>query len=120
MPYRADRLNNQIQRELAEIIAFKVKDPRITGMPTVTRVEVNRDYTLAMVYLSVNGSEQEQRQTVEALNSGKGFIKSLLGKAVRIRTQPDLRFVLDRSLENVQRVEEILYRLKNDDAPTES
>ena len=96
VPNRGFRVADQIQRDLAELIAREVKDPRV-GMVTLQGVELTPDYAHAKVYFTVLvGSPQE---TEEALNHAAGHLRNLLFKRLHIHTVPTLHFVYDRTLE---------------------
>jgi len=97
---RTQRVADQIQRELASLIQREVKDPRV-GMATVSAVEVSRDLSHAKVFVTIfNGSEDEQEivESVKALNSASGFLRSQLGQRMKLRIVPTLRFHYDDSL----------------------
>jgi ribosome-binding factor A len=97
---RTQRVADQIQRELASLIQREVKDPRV-GMATVSAVEVSRDLSHAKVFVTIfNGSEDKQaiEESVKALNSAAGFLRSHLGKRMKLRIVPTLRFHFDDSL----------------------
>ena len=97
---RTQRVADQIQRELASLIQREVKDPRV-GMATVSAVEVSLDLSHAKVFVTIfNGSEDEQEiaESVKALNSASGFLRSQLGQRMKLRIVPTLRFHYDDSL----------------------
>ena len=101
---RTDRVSQQIQKEVAMIIQREIKDPRV-GMATVSTVEVSRDLSFARVFVTVYNTEQQQAsKAVEILNEASGFIRSLLGKRIRARIMPQLRFMLDNSLVDGMRI----------------
>jgi ribosome-binding factor A len=96
---RATRVAEQIHHELAELIAREVKDPRV-GMVTLTSVEITPDYAYATVHFTVLPSdEQTLASTLAGLRHSAGFLRSQLGRRVRIHTTPELRFVHDVSVE---------------------
>ena len=95
-PNRAFKVADQIQRDLAELIARELKDPRV-GMVTLQAVEVTPDYAHAKVFFSqLTGDPQ---QTLEGLNQAAGFLRSGLFKRLHIHTVPTLHFVFDRTTE---------------------
>jgi ribosome-binding factor A len=97
---RAPRVAEQVHHELAELIRAEVKDPRV-GLVTVTGVELTPDYAYATVYYSVlPDDEQTLAETQAGLKRAAGFLRSQLGRRVRIHTTPELRFVHDRSIEH--------------------
>ena len=100
---RTRRVGEQIQRELAALIRDELKDPRL-GMVSVTVVEVTRDLAYAKVYVSVLGTEEQSIESVKVLNHAAGFLRHKLGKIMHTRTVPEMRFHLDRSLEEGARL----------------
>nr|WP_036988234.1 30S ribosome-binding factor RbfA [Pseudomonas sp. S9] len=98
---RAQRIGDQMQRELAQLILREVKDPRVSGLVTVTAVEVSRDASHAKVFVTVMGAEidaESIRQSVKVLNDASGFLRMQLGKAMKLRSVPNLRFHYDESV----------------------
>lgn len=96
---RAPRVTEQVHHELAELIRAEVKDPRV-GLVTVTGVELTPDYAYATVYFSVLPDDEQTLESTQAgLKRAAGFLRSQLGRRVRIHTTPELRFVHDRSIE---------------------
>jgi len=95
-PNRAQRVADQIQRDLAELIAHEVRDPRV-GMVTISGMELTPDYAHAKVYFTVIGSEPAE--TAAGLNAAAGHLHNLLFRRLRIHTVPRLAFVHDASLE---------------------
>jgi ribosome-binding factor A len=96
---RAPRVAEQIHKELAELIAREVKDPRV-GMVTLTSVDITADYAYATVHFTVLPSdEQTIASSLAGLRRSAGFLRSQIGRRVRIHTTPELRFVHDRSVE---------------------
>lgn len=98
MQKRHERLEQDVKSALSEIIIFKVKDPLVTGLISVTDVKITPDQKYAKVYVSIFG-KQNKKKIIDALKSASGFIKSELGKTVRMRNLPDLHFILDDSIE---------------------
>jgi len=95
-PNRAYRVSDQIQRDLAELIARELKDPRV-GMPTINAVEITPDYAHAKVHFSLLIGNPEE--ATEALNHSAGFLRNALFKRLHIHTVPTLHFIFDRSTE---------------------
>lgn len=88
---------DQIQRDLAEILAYELKDPRV-GMITVTEVQITLDYAHAKVFFTMlNDNKDAIRNTVEGLSAAAGYIRGQLGKRLHIHTLPQLHFVHDTS-----------------------
>jgi ribosome-binding factor A len=106
-PNRAYQIADQIQRDLAELIAPELKDPRV-GMVTLQSVEVSPDYAHAKVFFSVLVGDAEQ--TLEALNQAAGFLRTSLFKRLHIHTVPTLHFVLDRTPERAADLNALIAR----------
>ena len=95
-PHRGFRVADQIQRDLTELIARELKDPRV-GLVTLNAVEVTPDYAHAKVYFSLlTGDPQE---AADGLNAAAGFLRNGLFKRLQIHTVPTLHFVFDRTIE---------------------
>ncbi|MCT8561008.1 30S ribosome-binding factor RbfA [Glaesserella parasuis] len=96
---RADRVAQELQKEIAIILQREVKDPRI-GMVTVSDVEISRDLSYAKVFVTFlfDSDESAVERGLEGLNKASGYIRTLVGKAMRLRIVPELRFVYDQSL----------------------
>jgi len=107
---RVGRVGEQIKKELSQIIQTELKDPRI-GFITVTGVEVTNDLSQAKVFLSVLGSEEQKEETLKAIARGTGFIRSELGKRMRLRHTPELVFKFDASIEYGSRIEALLEQI---------
>jgi ribosome-binding factor A len=95
---RRERIDHELQRELARLISAELKDPRL-GFVTVTRVEITDDMQHAKVFVSIIGDRHVARQSMDALESASGFLRGELGHAVRLRFTPALTFIEDRSTE---------------------
>lgn len=93
------RINGEVQRELSNIIRGEIKDPRINPLTSVVAVEVAPDLKTCKAYISVLGDEESQAKTLVGLKSAEGFIRSKLAKTVNLRNTPEIRFVLDQSIE---------------------
>ena len=109
-PRRRERLGALIEEILSELIR-SMKDPRVAGLVSVARVEVTQDASLARVYISIMGSDDEQRDTMKALERASGFLRSKLGEELTIRHVPELQFMLDTSIEEGDRVIQLINRL---------
>jgi len=112
---RLRRIDDQIQRVVSEAILTQVQDPRI-GFVTVTRVQVSKEFDTAKVFVSVMGSDTEREQTFQGLRSAAPFLQSRIGKAMRLRRVPLLRFLPDDSLERGLRVDAALREIAGDEA----
>jgi ribosome-binding factor A len=95
--WRQDQLGVVIGQELIDLIRTRMKDPRV-GFASVTDVELTADLRHAKVFVSVMGSEEEQKQSLESLNRATGFLRHELAQRLTIRHTPELSFKLDQSI----------------------
>ena len=93
------RINNEVRKELSNIISNEVKDPRISGLTSVTDVYVAPDLKTCKAYISVLGDAYEQEQTIKGLQSAEGYIRRELARTLNLRNTPEIKFVLDQSIE---------------------
>jgi ribosome-binding factor A len=110
---RTNRVGEQIKKELSQIIQREIKDPRI-GFVTVTGVEVSGDLSQAKVFISVLGGEDQRADTLKALEKAKGFMRTEIGRRVRLRHTPDLLFKFDESVEYGSRIESLLSQINEE------
>lgn len=107
MSMRANRVAEQMKKELGEIIVRKLKDPNI-GFVTVTDVEVTGDLQQATIYITVLGGDGKRNQTLKALEKAKGFIRTEIGQRIRLRITPELLFKFDESAAYGNRIDDLL------------
>ena len=93
------RVNEEVMRELSNIRRGEIKDPRINPLTSVGAVEVAPDLKTAKAYISVLGDEKSQKDTLAGLVSAEGFIRSRLAKTINLRNTPQIKFILDQSIE---------------------
>ncbi|MCM3160545.1 MULTISPECIES: 30S ribosome-binding factor RbfA [Bacillaceae] len=110
MSLRANRVGEQMKKELGDIIGRKIKDPRI-GFVTVTDVSVSGDLQIAKVFISVLGDEEQRQNTLKGLAKAKGFIRSEIGQRIRLRKTPEIQFEFDESIDYGNRIETLLHEL---------
>ncbi len=108
---RALRVSQSIKRELSEIIKRDLEDPRIAGIVSITEVECPPDCRAAKVFVSVFGDEDEQSNTMQALNEHLGFIRGEICRRLQLRFAPEIQFKLDRSLERGARVSDLINKI---------
>ena len=105
---RTSRVSQQVQKELARILQQEVKDPRI-GMVTISGVDITRDLAYAKVFVTfLTIGEQTNEESLEGLNAASGYIRRLLGKAMRLRIVPEVRFCFDETLTEGLRISELV------------
>lgn len=93
------RINMEVQRELSEIIRLEIKDPRIHPMTTVVSAQVTPDLKYCKAYISILGDEEVGKATIEGLKSAEGYIRRELARRVNLRNTPEIKFILDQSIE---------------------
>ena len=93
------RVNGEVLKELSNIIRGEIKDPRIAPLTSVVAVEVAPDLKTCKAYVSVLGDEKSGKDTLEGLKSAEGYIRSRLAKSLNLRNTPQIRFILDQSIE---------------------
>lgn len=104
---RANRVAEQIKKELGDILFNKIKDPRV-GFVTVTDVEVTGDLQQAKVFISVLGDEDKKEETLLGLAKANGFIRSEIGQRIRLRKTPEISFAFDNAYEYGAHIESLL------------
>ncbi len=110
---RLDRVNQLIREEISHLLQRELKDPRL-GFVTVTEVDVAKDLRTAKVYVSVLGTEQQWRDSLQALGSARGFIRNWLAPRIRLRAVPALTFHPDRSMAHAAHIQALLERLREE------
>lgn len=111
MRIRPERVAETIKREMAEILSRRMRDPRLGGMISVTDVEVTPDLSMARIFVSILAEGAERDQALAALARSEGFVRHELAPRLGLREMPTVRFVLDTSIEQGARVEELLRRI---------
>lgn len=93
------RINGEVQKELSVIIRNEIKDPRIHPMTSVMAVEVAPDLKTCKAFISVLGDKEAKEATIKGLTSAEGYIRRQLAKNLNLRNTPEIRFILDESIE---------------------
>ena len=106
-PYRTNRLNQSILEVLSDLLQTAVKDPRV-GFVTLNRVDLNRDHSVAEIYWSVLGEEDDRKTSFSGLKKARGFMQSKLGRTLGLRHAPELRFVYDDTVEKSVALDRVL------------
>ena len=112
---RIRRVAGQLKKDLSQIIGSEIKDPRVAGLTSVTEVQVTRDLHYASVYVSIFGTTEDKEKTLQALNGAAGYIRSEVGKRIRLRHIPEITFSLDNSIEYGARIENVIKTLKEEE-----
>ena len=93
------RISNEVRRELSNRIRTEIKDPRIAPLTSVVAAEVAPDLKTCKAYISVLGDDKACQETMEGLRSAEGYIRSQLARSVNLRNTPEIKFILDKSIE---------------------
>lgn len=108
---RVDRIKKALMKETSEIIQRNVKDPRISGIISITEVGLSSDYKYAKLYVSIYGTDKQKEQTMEALHDSTPRIRHEIGKRIRLRHTPEIEFILDDSLERGSRITSLIDKI---------
>ena len=109
--HRNERVRKTLMKEIAEILQREIRDPRISGVVSIVDVEVAHDNSFAKVFYSVFGSDEQKEKTIEAMEQNTSKIRYEVGKRVRLRLTPELRFVYDDSIEKGTKVTELINKI---------
>lgn len=114
MKIKTERVNSELQRKIAKIIANDIKDPRLGScIVSVTKVSTTPDLKYAKVYLSVYASTEEERiSALDTVKRSKTFIRNMLKDAVQIRLLPELNFILDTSVDYGMKIDSLLAKIE--------
>jgi ribosome-binding factor A len=116
MSRRTERLASTLQQELAQIILRELNDPRLTGMPSITRVKVSPDLSVADVYVTVMGTPGHQTAALNALRHSAGLMRTKLTHALKLRVAPFLKFHLDENLKKELELLDVLRKISEENA----
>lgn len=112
MTLRNERVRKALMKEIADILQKEIRDSRISGIVSIMDVEVAHDNSFAKVYYSVFGGDAEQKEkTIEAIKANTSKIRYEVGKRIRLRLTPELRFIYDDSIDKSAKVNEILGKI---------
>ena len=111
------RINNEVMRELSNIIRTEIKDPRIAPLTSVIATEVAPDLKTCKAYISVFGDEKACNDTIEGLRSAEGYIRSLLARTVNLRNTPEIKFILDKSIEYGVNMSKLIDEVNSENRP---
>ncbi|MCD8037428.1 MAG: 30S ribosome-binding factor RbfA [Clostridiales bacterium] len=111
---RMTRVNDEITKELANIIRAELKDPRIGVMTSVLRVETTQDLKYCKIFISVLGNDEEKANVMKGLKSASGYIRHLLAERINLRITPELIFKLDDSVEYGIKMSKLIEQISNE------
>ena len=113
MTRRMERVNVVLRQEISRVLAAELRDPRLSSMVSVIRVEASPDLGMARVYVSVLGDRTDKNSTLKALRSASGFVRKRIRHSLSLKTVPSVEFHLDESIEQGAKI----LKLINDVAP---
>lgn len=111
MTLRNERVRKTLMKEIADILQREIRDPRISGIVSIMDVEVSHDNSYAKIYYSVFGDEEQKEKTIEALKQNTPKIRYEVGKRIRLRLTPELRFIYDDSITRGAKIHEIIEKI---------
>lgn len=112
--FRIERLNESIKELLGELIEGSVKDPRV-GFVTITAVEVAGDLESAKVYYTVLGEEDDKLESKKGLQSAGSFLRKTIGRELKLKNSPELRFIYDDTLDRSMDIEDAIRKIHEDE-----
>ena len=116
---RYERINAELKKQLSIVLRDGVNDPRVAGkMICVTDTQVDKDLTLAQVYVSILGANGNEMEVLDGLHSAEGYIKSRLKSMIKLRNMPTLRFKLDTSLDYGMKISKIIDEIHEKESKT--
>lgn len=110
--FRGKRINEEVRKEVSDIIRNQIKDPRLTAMVSVTQVEVTKDLRYAKVFVSLFAKNDEEKEESLKDKSSAGFIRREVGNRVKLRSTPEILFEEDNSIDNAMYIESLLNKIK--------
>lgn len=111
--YRGGRINEEVRKEVSDIIRNNIKDPRLTAMVSVTSVSVTKDLRYAKIFVSVfSNNEEEKNNYFLALKNSAGFVRKELGHRINLRYTPEVLFELDNSIDKGMHIDSLLQKIK--------
>lgn len=111
MSVRNERIRKTLMKEISDIIQKNIRDPRIAGVVSIIDIDLSHDNSSAKVYFSVFASDEAKKQTIQALEDNTSKIRYEIGKRIRLRLTPELKFIPDDSLERGTKVTELINKI---------
>ncbi|MDD3013619.1 MAG: 30S ribosome-binding factor RbfA [Candidatus Gastranaerophilales bacterium] len=108
---RGERIRKALIKEISDIIQRHVKDPRISGIVSVTDIDLAADYGHAKVYISVYGTDEQKENTMQAIEDSTPYVRKEVGRRIRLRHVPEIEFKRDDSLERGSRITDLIDKI---------
>lgn len=116
---RITRINEEIKHEISNIIGNGLKDPRVDSLTSIVRVDTTTDLKHCKVFFSTLGDEEKQQQTLAGLNNSAGYIRHELARSVNLRNTPELKFIMDCSIEYGVKMSQMIDQVNQKESTTE-
>ena len=110
--HRIEKVNEEVRKEISDIIRNDIHDPRVNSLVSVIAAEVTPDYKFAKVFISLLGTEEERLEALKGLKSSSGFVRKLLSERMRLRYTPQINFTLDSTIEQGAHIMKILHDIE--------
>ena len=110
--HRIEKVNEEVRKEISDIIRNDINDPRVNSLVSVIAAEVTPDYKFAKVFISLLGTEEERLEALKGLKSSSGFVRKLLSERMRLRYTPQINFTLDSTIEHGANIMKILHDIE--------
>jgi ribosome-binding factor A len=107
---RTDRIEEEIKKIVSHVISYELKDPRLTGLISVTKVEVTKDLKYCKIFISTINSK-DNNEVIEGLKASSGYVRREIGKNIRMHSTPEVKFELDNSIEYGAHIQNVLNNL---------
>ena len=111
MTRRTDRINGLLRQEISQLLSSELNDPRLSGVVSITRVETSADLAYARVFVSVLGDSSHKETVLSGINSATGYIWRQLRGRISIKYVPELKFILDESIEEAEQIFRLMDRI---------
>lgn len=116
MSFRTERVRELIKQEISKIIQKDIKDPRI-GFVTVTDTEISSDLRYARTFISVYGNEKQKKSTMIGLERAVGYIRKEIGKRIRLKFTPEIKFEIDETIEKADKLSRLFSEIEKQTPP---
>lgn len=112
---RINRISEEIKKVVSELISREIKDPRVSPLTSITKVQVTNDLSYANIYVSILGDKEVKDSTIDGLKSAKGFIRKEIGNRIDLRHAPEPVFHLDESIEHSLYISKLIEKINRED-----
>ncbi len=107
------RINDEIKKEVSTILRGELKDPRVGVITSVLKVDTTNDLEDCKIFVSILGDDEKKEEVMQVLNRASGFVRSLIAKRINLRVTPEIKFILDDSLEYSFKIDKIIREIND-------